>query len=193
MDTRLPKLPEDRVAIEIASIRDLGALRHVEQVCFPKDAWPLMDLIGVLTFPGVIRFKAVNGKQMVGFIAGDVRRMEGVAWIATVAVLPEYRGRGIGSALLEACEKKILVNRVRLCVRMSNDVAIRLYDKFGYVKVGEWTRYYQDGESATKFFIEQFSCQLWTIPFCQHLRKFLGLPFGIIVMQQSLNNSLNFC
>jgi ribosomal protein S18 acetylase RimI-like enzyme len=148
MDTRLPKLPEDRVAIEIASIRDLGALRHVEQVCFPKDAWPLMDLIGVLTFPGVIRFKAVNGKQMVGFIAGDVRRMEGVAWIATVAVLPEYRGRGIGSALLEACEKKILVNRVRLCVRMSNDVAIRLYDKFGYVKVGEWTRYYQDGESA---------------------------------------------
>jgi len=148
MDTRLPAQPEDRVAIEIASIRDLGALRHVEQVCFPKDAWPLIDLIGVLTFPGVIRFKAVNDKQMVGFIAGDVRRMEGVAWIATVAVLPEYRGRGIGSALLKACEKKISVNRVRLCVRTSNDVAIRLYDKFGYVKVGEWTRYYQDGESA---------------------------------------------
>jgi ribosomal protein S18 acetylase RimI-like enzyme len=148
MDTRLPAWPEDRVAIEIASIRDLGALRHVEQVCFPKDAWPLIDLIGVLTFPGVIRFKAVNDKQMVGFIAGDVRRMEGVAWIATVAVLPDYRGRGIGSALLKACEEKITVNRVRLCVRMSNDVAIRLYEKFGYVKVGEWTRYYQDGESA---------------------------------------------
>jgi ribosomal protein S18 acetylase RimI-like enzyme len=148
MDTRLPAWPEDRVAIEIASIRDLGALRHVEQVCFPKDAWPLIDLIGVLTFPGVIRFKAVNDKQMVGFIAGDVRRMEGVAWIATVAVLPDYRGRGIGSALLKACEEKITVNRVRLCVRMSNDVAIRLYEKFGYSKVGEWTRYYQDGESA---------------------------------------------
>jgi ribosomal protein S18 acetylase RimI-like enzyme len=148
MDTRLPAWPEDRVAIEIASIRDLGALRHVEQVCFPKDAWPLIDLIGVLTFPGVIRFKAVNDKKMIGFIAGDVRRMEGVAWIATVAVLPEYRGRGIGSALLKACEEKITVNRVRLCVRMSNDVAIRLYEKFGYVKVGEWTRYYQDGESA---------------------------------------------
>jgi ribosomal protein S18 acetylase RimI-like enzyme len=148
MDTRFPARPEDSVVIEFASIRDLGALRHVEQVCFPKDAWPLIDLIGVLTFPGVIRFKAVNDKQMVGFIAGDVRRMEGVAWIATVAVIPEYRGMGIGSALLKACEEKITVNRVRLCVRMSNDVAIRLYEKFGYVKVGEWTRYYQDGESA---------------------------------------------
>jgi ribosomal protein S18 acetylase RimI-like enzyme len=148
MDTGFPARPEDSVVIEFASIRDLGALRHVEQVCFPKDAWPLIDLIGVLTFPGVIRFKAVNDKQMVGFIAGDVRRMEGVAWIATVAVLPDYRGRGIGSALLKACEEKITVNRVRLCVRMSNDVAIRLYEKFGYSKVGEWTRYYQDGESA---------------------------------------------
>ena len=85
---------------------------------------------------------------MVGFIAGDVRRMEGVAWIATVAVLPEYRGRGIGAALLQACEAQIPVNKIRLCVRPSNDVAIRLYERFGYAKVGEWTKYYNDGEFA---------------------------------------------
>ena len=28
-----------------ANLLDLSALRHVEQVCFPKDAWPLLDLI----------------------------------------------------------------------------------------------------------------------------------------------------
>ena len=137
------------VSIEPATLRDLNSLRRVEQVCFPKDAWPLMDLVGVLTFPGVVRLKAVTGKEMVGFIAGDIRRLEGVAWIATVAVLPEYRGRGIGSALLQACEDKITsVSRIRLCVRLSNDTAIRLYERHGYEKVGEWTRYYQDGESA---------------------------------------------
>lgn len=136
------------VAIVPASLRDLGALRRVEKICFPKDAWPLLDLIGVLTYNGVVRLKAVRDQQMVGFIAGDVRRMEGVAWIATVAVLPEYRGRGIGAALLQACEAHIPVSRIRLCVRPSNDIAIRLYEKFGYIKVGEWTRYYQDGESA---------------------------------------------
>jgi ribosomal protein S18 acetylase RimI-like enzyme len=136
------------IAIEPASLRDLSALRHVEQICFPKDAWPLMDLIGVLTFPGVVRLKAMNGRQMVGFIAGDIRRLEGMAWIATVAVLPEFRGRGIGAALLQACEARISVNRIRLCVRPSNDVAIRLYERFGYTRVGEWTKYYQDGESA---------------------------------------------
>jgi ribosomal-protein-alanine N-acetyltransferase len=137
-----------QVSVETASIRDLSALRHVEKVCFPKDAWPLMDLIGVLTFPAVIRLKAMNSKEMVGFIAGDIRRLEGVAWIATVAVLPEYRGKGIGSALLQACEDRIPLKRIRLCVRVSNDTAIRLYEHRGYERVGEWSKYYQDGESA---------------------------------------------
>ena len=135
-------------AIETASLRDLNALRQVERICFPKDAWPLLDLISVLTFPGVIRLKAVCDKQMVGFIAGDVRRLEGVAWIAIVAVLPEYRGQGIGSTLLAACEGQIPLSKIRLCVRLSNDGAIRLYEKLGYSRVGEWSHYYQDGEAA---------------------------------------------
>ncbi len=148
MNTSTPIESAANISIEQASLRDLNALRHVEQVCFPKDAWPLMDLIGVLTFPGVVRLKASVGKLMVGFIAGDIRRLEGVAWIATVGVLPEYRGRGIGSALMQACEERITVKRIRLCVRVSNDTAIRLYEHLGYARVGEWSRYYQDGESA---------------------------------------------
>jgi len=148
MNTSLSHELEANVAIEAASLRDLNALRHVEKVCFPKDAWPLIDLIGVLTFPSVVRLKAVNGKDMVGFIAGDIRRLEGVAWIATVAVLPEFRGRGIGSALMRGCEERITLNKIRLCVRITNDTAIRLYEKLGYARVGEWSRYYQDGESA---------------------------------------------
>jgi len=148
MNSTAPIETAANVGIEPASIRDLGALRHVEKVCFPKDAWPLMDLIGVLTFPSVVRLKAVISKDMVGFIAGDIRRLEGVAWIATVAVLPEYRGKGIGGALLQACEDKISLKRIRLCVRVSNELAIHLYEHRGYERVGEWSRYYQDGESA---------------------------------------------
>jgi len=148
MNTILNAQSETGVAIEPATLRDLGALRHLEQVCFPKDAWPLLDLVSVLTFGGVIRLKAVSEKQMIGFIAGDVKRMEGIAWIATLAVLPEFRGRGIGATLLQSCEAQIPVSRIRLCVRPSNEVAIGLYERFGYTKVGEWTKYYTDGESA---------------------------------------------
>jgi ribosomal-protein-alanine N-acetyltransferase len=148
MNTTLTAQPNASAIIEPASLRDLNTLRNIERVCFPKDAWPLLDLISVLTFPGVVRLKALCDKQMVGFIAADIRRTEGIAWIATIAVLPEYQAQGIGSALLQACEALISLNRIRLCVRPTNDVAIRLYERYGYARVGEWTKYYQDGESA---------------------------------------------
>ena len=135
--------------IESANLRDLGALRILERVCFPRDAWPLLDLIGVLTMPGVVRFKATGpGGRLIGFVAGDVRRTEGVAWIATIGVLPEYRGQGIGTGLLEACEANIALPVVRLCVRTDNREAIHLYERFGYQRKGEWVGYYSDGAKA---------------------------------------------
>ena len=136
------------IAIVPAGWRDLNALRRLEQVCFPKDGWPLFDVIGVLTFPNIVRLKAVIGEQMVGFIAGDVRTSQGMAWIATVGVLPEYRGRGIGKALMLACEERLSVPTIRLSVRISNRTAIELYERLGYRRVEEWARYYQDGEGA---------------------------------------------
>lgn len=131
-----------------ATWRDLNTLRQVERVCFPKDAWPIWDLIGVLTLPNVVRLKAVVGDRMVGFIAADIRPSQQMAWIATIGVLPEYRGRGIGSALLEATEQQLQVDSIRLNVRVSNHPAIRLYKSFGYQQVGRWPHYYSDGEDA---------------------------------------------
>ena len=131
-----------------ANLRDLGQLRHVEQACFPKDAWPLLDLMAVLTFPEVVRLKAVEDGHMVGFIAGDPRRTEGMAWIATLGVLPEYRRQGIARLLLLECEKRLNSTRLRLCVRLDNTPAIRLYEQEGYLRVGTWTKYYNDGGDA---------------------------------------------
>ena len=131
-----------------ATWRDLNALRQVERVCFPKDAWPIWDLIGVLTLPNVVRLKAVVNDQMVGFIAADIRPSQHMAWIATIGVLPEHRGRGIGTALLEACEQELQVEAIRLNVRLSNHTAIRLYKSLRYQQVGRWPHYYADGEDA---------------------------------------------
>ncbi len=139
--------PGSPALIELATWRDLNPLRQIEKVCFPKDGWPLWDLVGVLTLSNVIRLKAVVDGQMVGFIAGDKRPNEEIAWIATVAVLPEYQRRGIGEALVLACEQRLDVPRVRLSVRMSNP-AIGLYERLGYYKVGVWAKYYADQEDA---------------------------------------------
>ena len=131
-----------------ATLRDLGSLRRVEKACFPKDSWPLLDLIAVLTWSDVIRLKAVADGQMVGFIAGDPRPSENMAWIATIGVLPEYQRRGIGRALLRACEEKVLQQRIRLCVRVSNEGAIEMYKREGYLSIDTWREYYNDKENA---------------------------------------------
>jgi ribosomal-protein-alanine N-acetyltransferase len=135
-----------------ANWRDLGAVRQLEHICFPKDAWPLWDLLGSLTFPSTIRLKAVlnrDGHEMlIGFIVGDIRQHEGVSWIATVGVLPEYRGRGVGEALIRACEQRMPTRMVRLNVRVSNAIAIRLYQRLGYHQLSTWAAYYDDREDA---------------------------------------------
>lgn len=148
MESTAAAVSGSRATIEPATWRDLNALRRLEEICFPQDAWPLWDLIGVLTFPNVLRIKATADGQMVGFIAADIRRAENLAWIATVGVLPAYRRRGVGSALLTAVEEQISVSSIRLSVRVSNLPALTLYNQLGYHRYGSWPHYYADGEDA---------------------------------------------
>ena len=134
--------------IVTANIRDLNALRKLESACFEKDGWPLFDLIAVLTFPDVVRLKAVKEGKMVGFVAGDPRPSQGFSWIATIGVLPEYQRKGIGRALLLSCEAQLKTPRLRLSVRSSNQAAITLYEREGYRTMDIWKAYYNDGEDA---------------------------------------------
>ncbi len=134
--------------IEKASWRDLGALQTLEKVCFGEDAWPYLELLGLLTFPGVVRIKACVQHEMIGFISGDARRTEKTSWILTLGVLPNWRRRGVAVALLGECERRMGMPQVKLTVRRSNTAAIRLYEKLGYQQVDIWSKYYRGGEDG---------------------------------------------
>lgn len=140
--------PGSRFEIRPATWRDLNTLRELERVCFPLDAWPLLDLISVLTMPGVIRLKAEVDGEFAGFVAGDLRGIQNFAWIATIGVFPKFRGLGLGKALLKACELHLAGRVTRLCVRTDNTVAIQMYETEGYHRVDVWHRYYTDGSDA---------------------------------------------
>ena len=67
--------------------------------------------------------------------------------ISTLAVHPDWRGRGLGEMLLVALiESSILrgAGEVTLEVRVSNVVAQNLYRKYGFVQVGRRKGYYHD-------------------------------------------------
>lgn len=134
--------------IQPANLLDLKALQRLEQICFEKDAWSLLDLVAVLTWPAIIRLKAVEGDEMIGFAACDPRPSQSVAWLSTIAVDPRFQRRGIGRMLLRACEERVLQPIMKLSVRVSNHGAIALYEQEGYQTVDVWGRYYADEEDA---------------------------------------------
>jgi [ribosomal protein S18]-alanine N-acetyltransferase len=66
-----------------------------------------------------------------------------------VATAEDVRRRGIGSALVAEAVTYARVNDVRLClleVRQSNQPAIRLYEKYGFVVENVRPRYYADND-----------------------------------------------
>jgi [ribosomal protein S18]-alanine N-acetyltransferase len=72
--------------------------------------------------------------------------------ITTIAVAPEYRGRGIGELILNGLIDQALAlnaDMLTLEVRVSNLVAQQLYLKYGFRPSGTRPRYYTDnGEDA---------------------------------------------
>ena len=134
--------------IKPASWRDIFAVQEIERVCFQEDAWPLIELMGALTWPGIVRLKAANDHQLAAFIAGEARRSEQTGWILTVGVLPAFRRLGLASLLMQACEQHMQMPQVKLSVRRSNQPAIQLYEKLGYARVDVWKNYYHNGEDG---------------------------------------------
>jgi ribosomal-protein-alanine N-acetyltransferase len=88
-----------------------------------------------------------TGSKVVGMI--DVWLILDQAHIATLAVHPDYRGKGIAADLLI----KVLVEavnrgarRAMLEVRASNQIAQSLYKDYGFEIVNRRRRYYRDND-----------------------------------------------
>lgn len=71
--------------------------------------------------------------------------------IVSVAVLPEHRGKGVGTKLIEYAQEQMAKKSSRECyleVRVSNLQAIALYERLNYKRVSRLEGYYRDGEAA---------------------------------------------
>lgn len=80
-----------------------------------------------------------------------LRFRSGDAHVSTIAVHPDWRGRGLGELLLlTAIDQAVKrgAQYVTLEVRSSNLVAQYLYTKVGFVRTGLRRAYYRDGEDA---------------------------------------------
>ena len=109
---------------------------------------------------------AENGGRFVGYIMcksefgfSNFKKLGFVkkGHVVSVAVLDEFRGDGIGSALVEEAFKGVnekQCDEMYLEVRCSNTDAVRLYEKLGMSVLQRLKSYYRDGEDAYMMAIE---------------------------------------
>ena len=136
--------------IRLATAIDLDKVYELETLCF-KDPYPKQLFYMLLSLYPELFFVAEDNGEIVGYVVGVVRT-DGYGHVVSICVHPEYRKRGIGSALINSVENAMnaLFNvcRYRLEVRVSNDSAIKFYKKHRYVIVSRIPHYYSDGEDA---------------------------------------------
>jgi len=131
-----------------ATPADLDALCHLEDACFRERRFKRDHVAWILQHPGAFTIVDADGgvRAAVMVLVGD-----GVSRVLSVAVLPAFRRRGLGRALMEAAEA-LSLNRgartVQLEVGVTNVAAIALYRALGYRSDGRMPGYYSWGEDA---------------------------------------------
>ena len=85
-----------------------------------------------------------SNRTVIGY--GGLWKIADEAHISTIAIHPDYRGQGYGEILLAGIVGKAIVLKadyVVLEVRVSNDVAQKLYRKYGFTDIDRKKNYYR--------------------------------------------------
>lgn len=137
------------VVIEPARLRDLPALAELQRRAFPpRLAYTLGTLALLWALPWVRLLVARQGTGIAGCIIGD-RVIDG-GRVINLAVDPNARRQGIGTALLGAIERALPVDTMTLMVQIENDAAQALYRGVGYVEEATLPNYYGSSRAGVR-------------------------------------------
>lgn len=137
--------------IRPATEDDLEGIMHIEDACFREDRFDPGTVRTFLARKDSFILVAVEGGSIIGATMCMCSVRMGRGRIASVAVLEEYRGRGVGAELLEASEEELRRRGVAtaiLEVDVGNESAVGLYVSNGYGIKGTIEDYYSRGRDA---------------------------------------------
>lgn len=122
---------------------DVDEIFEIDRICFSLP-WSKAAFEGELKNDLAYYECAEENGKIVGYMG--MWRILDECHITNVAVLPEYRKRGIATLLIDKMIKVCKcseITKMTLEVRESNFNAINLYRKFGFCPMGKRPKYYQ--------------------------------------------------
>ena len=133
------------VILRRAAAGDIGDIYKVETACF-KQPWSLESIYTDILENDLSHYIVAEADGVIAGYCG-VHMIFDEGHITNVAVLPEYRKRGIGRELLETMMAQTGLDDYTLEVRESNEAAIRLYQSMGFKTFGKRPKYYGDEDA----------------------------------------------
>jgi [ribosomal protein S18]-alanine N-acetyltransferase len=127
-------------------LHDLNDIERIERESYPTP-WSRSMFAGELAKPSSISLGAFDREsgKLVGYLV--ISRYVDAWHVMNIAVTPPYRRRGVASVLLERLFELTGSDERRgytLEVRVSNEGAIKLYERLGFVARGVRRGYYTD-------------------------------------------------
>jgi [ribosomal protein S18]-alanine N-acetyltransferase len=140
--------------IRPAKLGDLDAILALEIAVFSTDRLSRRSLRTFILNPDRPLLVAILDQRLAGYALVALRRRAAAARLYSIAVDPVVGRRGIGRALILACQSYALAHgrrALRLEVRADNSAAIALYERLGFREFGRYDYYYADGARALRF------------------------------------------
>lgn len=127
---------------------DIDQIVEIENVSF-KAPWSRDSFLQLSGWSDFSFLVAKDDGKVVGYAIYHGLKEE--FDLHNLAVHPDFRKKGIGSALMKKVIDDAQKNdtlEIYLQVRESNDEAKKLYSKFGFKVIGKRARYYSDNQEA---------------------------------------------
>jgi [ribosomal protein S18]-alanine N-acetyltransferase len=143
------------VSIRLFRLSDLDRVLEIEHASFGKDAYDRNLFADYHRHCGALFLVAEKDRNIRGYMVTCAlsRAASPRAELISVAVEPEQRGKGIASALLDSTLRRLRrrgIVRFTLTVRVDNESAIRLYQRYGFRKSRVVRGYYEDGADGQR-------------------------------------------
>ena len=136
---------QESITIRPLSYSDLPQVIAIERRAFPTP-WSLAMFVLELSKPSGICLAALVDDRIRGYVVCS--RYDTVWHIMNIAIDHNWRRRGIATSLLERLFERAdrPGAQYTLEVRLSNDPAIALYERFGFASAGLRRGYYHDNK-----------------------------------------------
>ncbi len=129
------------MGFEITRVRTAAGLRACARCMAASDPWLRLGRGYAACLKSLAAPREVYAARLDGAFAGCIAvQPYGVlnCYVQTVCAAPEFRGRGVGTALLAFVEKRFFAKgpNIFICVSSFNKGAQRLYRRLGYERAG---------------------------------------------------------